>query len=192
MGLLSSNKYFPIYFIFKATKDKAYSAVKMNLCLDSIDFSFVCVCVFFLSKREMRKCWEIAVNYSRASIREFLKERATWHFLGGGMGSPGFHDYFWTVPQRPLWVYVSREISADTRDSSSRVNSLSEIAVLCQESKFIPVERRLRVQPLRSVWNRVRTKMILVQGPLTPSGSIPTKLPLGIQRAHLETGKGPG
>lgn len=38
--LLFSNKYFPIYFIFKTTKDKAYSAVKMNLYLDSLDISF--------------------------------------------------------------------------------------------------------------------------------------------------------
>ena len=87
-------------------------------------------------------------------------------------------------------MFVSTEISTNTRDSSSRVNSLSEIYVLCQESKVIPVECRLRAQPLRSVWNRVRTKITLFQCPLTLSGSIPAKQSLGIQLAHLETGKG--
>ena len=184
--LLFSNKYFPIYFNFKTTKDKAYSAVKMNLCLDSVDF-----CIF-LSKREKRKCWEIAVIYTRASIRESWKESVTWHFLWRGVGVSWPPQLFLDCSTKPLWVFVSTEISTNTRDSSSRVNSLSEISVLCQESKVIPVECRLHVQPLRSVWNRVRTKIILVQCPLTLSGRIPTKLPLGIQKAHLETGKGPG
>lgn len=95
--LLFSNKYFPIYFIFKTTKDKAYSAVKMNLCLDSVDF-----CIF-LSKREKRKCWEIAVIDTRALVKESWKESVAWHFffVEGGRGSPGIFDYFWTVPQRP-------------------------------------------------------------------------------------------
>lgn len=73
--LLFSNKYFPIYFIFKTTKDKAYSAVKMNLCLDSVDF-----CIF-LSKREKRKCREIAVIDTRALVKESWKESVAWHFF---------------------------------------------------------------------------------------------------------------
>lgn len=56
--LLFSSKYFSIYFIFfKTTGDKAYSAVKMNFCPDSIDFPFV----FSFSsqfQRKRKKCRE--------------------------------------------------------------------------------------------------------------------------------------
>lgn len=51
--LLFSNKYFSIYFIFKTTRDKAYSAVKMNFGSYSVDFAFV----FFPSVQEKKeKC----------------------------------------------------------------------------------------------------------------------------------------
>lgn len=72
--LLFSNKYFPIYFIFKTTKDKAYSAVKMNLCLDSVDF-----CIFQVKGK--RESAEIAVIDTRALVKESWKESVAWHFF---------------------------------------------------------------------------------------------------------------
>ena len=68
--LLFSNKYFPIYFTFKTTKDKAYSAVKMNLCLDSVDF-----CIF-LSKREKRK--NLWTGGSQAAIIKVQTTLSYW------------------------------------------------------------------------------------------------------------------
>lgn len=56
------------FISFKTAKDKAYSAVKMNLCLDSVDF-----CIF-LSKREKRKCWEVTVIDTRALVKEYRKK----------------------------------------------------------------------------------------------------------------------
>lgn len=156
-------------------------------------FGWLFFCIF-LSKKEKRKCWKTAVIYTRASIRESLKRKVEpdIFFAGVQVGVSRLTQLFLDCSTKPLWMFVSTEISTNTRDSSTRVNSLSEIAVFCQESKVIPVECRLRVQPLRSVCNRVRTKMIPVRCPLTLLGRIPTKLPLGIQKAHLETGKGPG
>ncbi|KAI5943058.1 Myb/SANT-like DNA-binding domain-containing protein 2 [Manis javanica] len=53
------------------------------------------------------------------------------------------------------------KISTNTRDSPTGVNSLSEITLLCQESKVTPAECRLHVRLLRSVWNRVNAHATL-------------------------------
>lgn len=154
-------------------------------------FGWLFFCIF-LSERAKRKCWHRAIISTRASIRVSWKESVTWHSLGGEPGRGLLPKLFLDCSTKTLWVFVSTEISTNTEGSSTRMNSLSETAILCQEAKAIPAECRLHVQPLRSVWNRVRTKMIPVRCPLTLSGRIPTKLPLGIQKAYLETGQGPG
>lgn len=72
--LLFSNKYFSIYFIFKTTRDKAYSAVKMNFCPDSVDSPSA-----FLSQVKRRRRSSRQSSHLQESIRASLS--GTWHFF---------------------------------------------------------------------------------------------------------------